>query len=132
MDETDKRLRDAADSCVKAYEAWAKARKDIGARETLQETVHELRKVAARVEIEVAASERDEMTQRQIPIPPHRASRRQGGDLPDFVTEGDNDSIGNSVEGSEGSRPQPQRNNPGRMQQQRRPMRRPQQDGNGD
>lgn len=136
MDDISKRLRDAADNCIKSYEAWAQGKKDVGAREALQEAVHELRKVSARLEIEVAASERDDITQRHIPIPPHRAARHRGaenaGGLPDFITEGggsgggDDDSIGNSVEGSEG-RPRPQ----GRVPQQRhrRPMRRPQDNG---
>lgn len=137
MDEVDKRLREAADNCVKAYEAWSKARKNVETRELLQEAVHELRKVSARLEIEMASSERDEITQRQIPIPSHRSQRRRegsGGDLPDFITDngnnnsGDDDAIGNSVEGSEGqsqpssNRPQRSSGGPGRMQQ-RRPMR---------
>jgi hypothetical protein len=136
MDDISKRLRDAADNCVKSYEAWAQGKKDVGARESLQEAVHELRKVSARLEIEVAASERDDITQRHIPIPSHRASRhRHGGEgsgsLPDFITEGgssnaDEDAIGNSVEGSEG-RPRTQTRMP--PQRHRRPMRRPQENG---
>lgn len=105
MEETAQRLRNAADSCIKAYEQWSSGRKNLEAREALQEAVHELRRVNARLEIEVAASERDEMTQRQIPIPPHRSARRrpgEGGDLPDFITSeangnvGDEDSVGNA------------------------------------
>ena len=138
MDDISKRLRDAADNCIKSYEAWAQGKKDIGARESLQESVHELRKVSARLEIEVAASEREDITQRHIPIPSHRAARHRhgesSGNLPDFITEGgnnanDEDSIGNSVEGSESrSRTTP---NQSRMQppRHRRPMRRPQENG---
>ena len=145
MDDIGQRLRDAADNCIKAYEAWSSSKKDFAAREALQENVHELRKVSARLEIEVAASERDDITQRQIPIPPHRASRYRGGaepngnsNLPDFAADhsGGNDSddsVGNSVEGSESSsnnpRPRSNPNNQGRSmqprQQHRRPMRRP-------
>lgn len=88
MDEIDKRLRETADRCIKAYDGWSKAKKDISAREELMEAVHELRKVASRVEIEVAVSERDEMAMRPLPIPPHRASRgKVGGELPGFITE---------------------------------------------
>lgn len=136
MDEIDKRLREAAEGCIKAYETWAKSRKNFEAREALQEAVHELRKVSARLEIEMAASERDEMAQRPIPIPSHRASRARpneaGNDLPDFVTEGgnaggDEDAIGNSVAGSEGGQSRPPQRSQGRMgHHQRRPMRRPQ------
>ncbi len=93
MDEIGQRLRDSADACVSAYEAWAEAKSDVEIRERLQEAVHELRKISARLEIEMAISEREQITQRPIPVPPHRASRRreQGhddeGGLPDFITD---------------------------------------------
>lgn len=80
MDEIDQRLRETSEACIKAYEAWNKDKKAGPAREALQESVHELRKVASRVEIEVAISERDEMTQKPIPIPPHRDSNKRGQD----------------------------------------------------
>ena len=81
MDEIEKRLKETSDNCLSAYESWQKDKKDSKAREDLQESVHELRKVASRVEIELAVSERDEMTQKPIPIPPHRdAKRRSQGD----------------------------------------------------
>lgn len=92
MEETQKRLKDAAEACIKAYEIWGASKKNAEAREQLQEAVHELRKVAARLEIEMASSERDEMTQRPLAVPPHRASRPRnaeiGNELPDFITEG--------------------------------------------
>ncbi len=92
MEETLGRLKDSAEACITAYGAWGNSKKNGEAREKLQEAVHELRKVAARLEIEMATSERDETNQRQIPIPPHRASRGKapeiGNELPDFITEG--------------------------------------------
>jgi hypothetical protein len=92
MEETQQRLKDAAEACIKAYDVWGGSKKNAEARERLQEAVHELRKVAARLEIEMASSERDEMTQRPIAVPPHRASRPKnaeiGNELPDFITEG--------------------------------------------
>lgn len=92
MEETQQRLKDAAEACIKAYEIWGASKKNAEAREQLQEAVHELRKVAARLEIEMASSERDEMTQRPLAVPPHRASRPRnaeiGNELPDFITEG--------------------------------------------
>jgi len=97
MDEIQQRLRTTADACIAAYEAWSGAKKDGAVRESLMEAVHELRKVAARVEIEMAVSERDEMASRPIPIPPHRASRKQGGDF------GADDNIGNTVDNSGGN-----------------------------
>lgn len=74
-DATNARLRASADECIAAYDRWTKSKKDLTARENLMEALHELRKVASRLEIEVAVSERDEMTGRPIPIPPHRASQ---------------------------------------------------------
>lgn len=92
MEETQQRLKDAAEACIKAYDAWGGSKKNAEARERLQEALHELRKVAARLEIEMASSERDEMTQRPIAVPPHRASRPRnaeiGNELPDFITDG--------------------------------------------
>ena len=106
MDEIGQRLKECSDSCISAYGSWLGAKKDVAALEALQEAVHELRKVSARLEIEMAVSEREEMSQRPIPVPPHRASRRRdtgSGDLPDFLTEGGN---GGPDEGaSAGDRP---------------------------
>ncbi|AGH98388.1 hypothetical protein [Micavibrio aeruginosavorus] len=96
MDEIDKRLRDTADTCIKVYETWAGNKKDLDAREKLQEAIHELRKVAARLEIEIATSERDQMASRPLPIPPHRSSRRR-----DNGPE-DDDNAGNMAEGHQG------------------------------
>lgn len=135
MDEIETRLRETSEKFIKAYETWSKSKKNAESRSLLQETLHELRKVSARIEIEMASSERDEMTQRQIPIPPHRSSRqRSEGGLPDFITEGgngDDDSFGNTAEGSEGGQPQPRpQRGPNRMQN-RRPVRpRPSENGN--
>ena len=79
-DEIAKRLKDASESCIKHYEAWRVAQKSGETREALREAIHELRKVGARLEIEMAVSERDEMAAKPIPIPPHRSSRRQHKD----------------------------------------------------
>jgi len=85
-------------------------------RESLLEAVHELRKVAARMEIEIAVSERDQMTQKPIPIPPHRSSRKRGqseaaegegkpGDNHDGgKNQGNKDSITRSLQKSSGPR----------------------------
>lgn len=94
MDEIEQRLRTATDACISSYDAWRKNPKGSDMRENLMEAVHELRKVAARLEIEIAISERDEMAARPIPIPPHRASRKR--------ENGVDDNIGNAAEPSEG------------------------------
>lgn len=76
MDEIEERLKNTADNCIKSYEAWVSKKQDAPLRENLQEAVHELRKVAARLEIEIAVSERKETNQKPLPIPPHRSSQK--------------------------------------------------------
>lgn len=100
MDDIEKRLREVADNCVNAYLQWNTAKRDAESREDLQDAIHELRKVSARLEIEIAVSERDEMAQRPIPIPPHRATRKRQNEEDD---NGDN--AGNSSDGNGGERP---------------------------
>ncbi len=78
MDEIETRLRETTQECLERYQAWRTDENAGTARESLQEAVHELRKVASRLEIEIAISERNEMAQKPIPIPTHRASRRRG------------------------------------------------------
>lgn len=81
MDEIEKRLRETTDACIKSFENWVKQSKNLESREELMEAMHEVRKVVARVEIEIAISERDRLGSRPIPIPPHRSSMKpQGGE----------------------------------------------------
>ena len=116
MEETQQRLKEATAACITAYDVWGSSKKNAEARERLQEAMHELRKVAARLEIEMAASERDETNQRQIPIPPHRASRNRqaeiGNELPDFITADnaghDNDDDGHQPSSNQGNSPRRQ------------------------
>lgn len=115
MEETQTRLKESAEACIKAYDVWGSSKKNAEAREQLQEAVHELRKVAARLEIEMASSERDETNQRQIPIPPHRASRPRnaeiGNELPDFITDGGQ----NLDDGDDGQQPAQNQSRPARQ-----------------
>ncbi len=103
MEEIEKRLRDATEACLASHAEWAKNRKEGATREKLMEAVHELRKVAARLEIEMAISERDEMAAKPLPIPPHRASnkRRHTGDMNDYGggngNGGEEESAGNAA-----------------------------------
>ena len=78
MDNIDERLRQSSDRCIKAYEDWKTNETETAKREELREAIHELRKVSSRLEIEMAVSEREEMAQKPIPIPPHRAARGKG------------------------------------------------------
>ena len=100
MDDIEKRLKEATDICLSTHSEWSKNKKDSKTRESLMEAVHELRKVAARLEIEIAISERDEMASKPIPIPPHRSSKRkaQGSD-------GGDDNRGNQDFGDQDGRP---------------------------
>ena len=90
-DEIKQRLQESTADCIKCYEAWEKDKKNSDSREALNNAVHEMRKVASRLEIDLAVSERDEMASKPIPIPPHRDARgrHQGGD----------DNAGNRAEG---------------------------------
>lgn len=108
MDEIEKRLREGSEHCFNCYEAWKKNQKDAAAREALMEAIHELRKIASRLEIELAVSERDEMAQRPIPIPPHRDAQRRGhaADENGNGNGNDFDNAGNSYEPRQQPRPQ--------------------------
>lgn len=74
-EEIEKRLKDCSEGCLAAYKEWCGNEKDHSKREALSDALHELRKVCARLEIEMAASERDEQKSAPLPIPPHKASR---------------------------------------------------------
>ncbi len=66
------RLRDASDRCVSCYEAW-KTGPD--GEDALRNGLHELRRVLARIEIELAANHSEESAMKPIPIPLHRAHK---------------------------------------------------------
>lgn len=77
MPEIKERLEETAKTCLKAYEDWRGDEKKQAARESLQDAIHELRKVTSRLEIEVAISERDQNAAKPLPIPPHRSQNRK-------------------------------------------------------
>lgn len=105
MDDIQKRLTETAKKTLDSYEAWSKGKSNGDAREALNEAVHELRKVASRVEIEMAVSEREEQSRNRIPIPPHRSKKPAGAqkNLNEIVDEDDGDNFGN------GDMPKPKR-----------------------
>lgn len=94
MDDIKQRLKDASEACVSTYEAWRGKMSDHAAREALQDAVHELRKVAARLEIDLAVSDRKQQGNEPIPIPSHRASRRGG---PGGEAEGGDDDFNSNA-----------------------------------
>lgn len=75
VDAIEGRLRDTAKACISAYRGWRQQPSE-ATIQSLSESVHELRKALARVEIDMSASRREEQAIRPIPIPAHRASRR--------------------------------------------------------
>jgi Meckel syndrome type 1 protein len=75
VDAIEGRLRDTAKACISAYRGWRQQPSE-ATIQSLSDTVHELRKALARVEIDMSASRREEQAIRPIPIPAHRASRR--------------------------------------------------------
>ncbi len=83
MEDIENRLKEATNNCLAAHGEWSKDKKESKTREALMEAVHELRKVAARLEIEIAISERDEMASKPIPIPSHRSNKRKPKDSGD-------------------------------------------------
>ncbi len=105
MDEIEKRLREGSENCYNCYETWRKDKKDSKAIESLQEAIHELRKIASRLEIELAISERDDMAQRPIPIPPHRDAQRRGAPQGDDSQDFNEDNF-NQQQPQRGPRPQ--------------------------
>jgi len=90
MDDIQARLEETSQNCLKAYLAWESQKKDPKAKEELHSSIHELRKVSSRLEIELAISERDTVTSKPLPIPSHRSNSKgepgssilDGGDEP--------------------------------------------------
>jgi hypothetical protein len=109
--DTNKRLEETSAECLKCYEAWKKEPDNREYREGLMDALHELRKVGARLEIELALGERKEAAAKPIPIPAHRAAAADHGN--------NNDDIGNRADGKRPPRSRTQR--PGSSGGSRRP-----------
>ncbi len=124
MEETGIRLKEQTERCVKAYQGWDSSKKDAASLEEIQGSLHDLRKVLSRIEIEIASSERDEMAQRPIPIPPHRASRNKAQGFVEGSEEDFNraDDPNDRQPNHNGPRPQGGGQHGGRPHQHRRPM----------
>ena len=69
----EQRLSESAAKCLSCWDVWKKDAKNEEAREHLLESVHELRKVAARIEVDVAMAERLNANSKPIPIPEHKS-----------------------------------------------------------
>lgn len=98
MDEIEQRLKETSEACIKAYTAWSASDKDEKATEALQEAVHDLRKVASRLEIEIAIRDRAGAKSQPLEIPTHKSTRKNKGSGEDDTILGiqeDDDNIGN-------------------------------------
>jgi len=85
MSDTLARIQEKGAACITTYEAWDGDKKDSEKREALQENIHELRKAIARVEIEIASSERASGSSKQLPIPSHRSHGKVGDGRSDSI-----------------------------------------------
>lgn len=99
MDEIEERLKETSEQCIEAYKQWRKNENNDDIRERLHDTVHELRKVSSRLEIEMAISERNEMSKKPIPLPPHRA-KKGGKQLSEADSDNGGDLFGEENSGS--------------------------------
>lgn len=99
MDDIQVRLKETSDACLKAYGEWQDKKKDSKAQEELHAAIHELRKVSSRLEIELAMSEREQMTSKPLPIPPHRANARKRHD------DDNNNGSSNNQDKGKGNKP---------------------------
>jgi len=110
MDDIQTRLQETSKNCLQAHEDWVSAKKDSASREKLLAAIHELRKVASRLEIELAVSERNEMTSKPLPIPSHRASLGNAN--------GDEGNMQGGLEGDNKGKPRRRRSGPRKAQAQ--------------
>lgn len=70
------RLKQTSQDCLDAHSVWEKDKKDQKLQEGLHASIHELRKVSSRLEIELAVSEREKITSKPLPIPSHRSTAK--------------------------------------------------------
>lgn len=89
--DTKTRFETTSKTCYDAYAAWLANQKDNAARTTLSESIHELRKVLSRLEIEVAVSERKDSRQKPLSAPSHRNAGRPQHQNDDDNSDDDGD-----------------------------------------
>ncbi|MFP4097561.1 MAG: hypothetical protein ACLFP8_01570 [Alphaproteobacteria bacterium] len=84
------RLKETSQNCLDAYLAWKDKKLDSKAQEQLHGAIHELRKVSSRLEIELAMSERDQLSSKPLPIPSHRSNMKaaEGNLMDDLENNG--------------------------------------------
>ena len=113
MSDTLERIKENSAACIAAYEAWSSDKKNVDNREALQESIHELRKVVARIEIEVATSERDASSAKKIPVPTHRSQSKSGdGSRESILPDREQNNGGGKVTRKSSGRSNPRRRRP--------------------
>ncbi len=113
MDEIQTRLQETSEACMKAYTQWVDKKKDSKAQEELGAAIHELRKVSSRLEIELAISERDQVTSKPLPIPAHRSNTKKPQGEPENFGGGNDGGQQPVVQKSSGRRRRPPANKGG-------------------
>ncbi len=78
-DKTEERFAQCSESCFHAYQAWEAEQLCSEKRDLLRKSLHAMRKVLARVEIEMALSESKERAKNPMPIPTHRTKNKKDG-----------------------------------------------------
>lgn len=76
----EQRLQETAAVCLSSLTAWQKNLKCEDAREKLLEAVHDLRKVCARLEVDIAMNDRTATNSKPIPIPEHKSKMEKRTD----------------------------------------------------
>ena len=79
---TAERLQETAAKCLSSLDSWNKNLKDVEARESLLEAVHELRKVTSRLEIDIAMNDRQVVNAKPLPIPEHKSKAKNKNQKP--------------------------------------------------
>ena len=72
-EETAMRLQETAAKCLSSLNAWNKDLNNRDAREALLDSVHELRKVTSRLEIDIALNDRKATNAKPMPVPEHKS-----------------------------------------------------------
>lgn len=78
-EKTAERFANRSENFFKAYEAWEQEQLCSEKRDVLRKALHSMRKVLARVEIEMALSESKERAKNPMPIPTHRTKNKKDG-----------------------------------------------------
>ena len=76
----EQRLQESAAACLSSLSEWKKNLKDDDAKQALLGAVHDLRKVRARLEVDVAMNDRTNTNAKHIPIPEHKSKMEKRKD----------------------------------------------------